>query len=126
MTTDDEATRNLVRAAIETIGAAPVGMRDEELLPSLQAKGVPKDEARLLLVFLPTAFGRIVLSRMGVVRFSDHAHVVPTGGKPFDIYLSSQPMYVIASEIAAWPTRSGTAAMSLAPSQRGVPKYRLP
>lgn len=101
MTTNDEATRNLVRAAVETIGAAPIGTPDEVLLPKLQAKGIPRDEARLLLVFLPTAFGRIVLSRMGVARFSDHAHVVPTGGKPFDIYLSSQPLYVIASEIAA-------------------------
>src|ERR1043166_448869 len=77
--TMDTVGPDLMRAAVETIGGAPAGTPDEELLPKLMAIGIPRDEARLLLVFVPVAFGRPVLMRMGVTHFSGHAHILSTG-----------------------------------------------
>src|SRR5262249_12056353 len=101
------SVQSLVQTAFEVIGNAPVGSRDQEVTPLLRARGLSSDDARLVLLFLPIAFGRAVLRRMGVVSFSDQADVTEPDGDRYPILLSARPMYAAAGTAAAAAYRDG-------------------
>ena len=128
----------LVETAFEIIGTAPLTTTNDELRALLLARGFAPDDAELLLLFLPVAFGRALLrTRVGVTSFSDKALVAHPDGQWSSILLSEQPIYAAAASLAdaagdradtrAVAARSAEVAAALEagkPGRVGAPLFR--
>jgi hypothetical protein len=104
--------RNRLLSAIDII--ADLGNKNEaEVAARLVAAGFTESEAFRPIAFVPMAFSRPVLERLGVTNVS-HFVSVPTGdGGSFEARLSDQPEYVASLSLAWDHARSGLIDHSL-------------
>ena len=88
----------LIRAA--TILARNPSCGDAEVAQLLVKDGFAVAVALLLVAFLPSAFARPVLERLGVSEFVDTASVLMANGRLLNVRLFDQPEYVAALALA--------------------------
>lgn len=96
---------DLIRAA-EILAAHPL-LDDDELARLLVAEGFEESPAYRIAAFLPSAFARPLLERLGVSTFVDRASVPKPNGGRFEVALSRQPEYVEALALAREHWRTG-------------------
>lgn len=70
---------------------------DRELVKVLVGSGLPLGSAERLIAFLPIAFGRTVIRKLGTVKFSDSFSIQNKVGL---FQLSNEPIYRMAVEVA--------------------------
>ena len=88
----------LIEAA--EIIAAGVGDDEEVVVQRLLERGFEPDVAHRLLAFLPSAFARPLLERLGVTDFATDMEISTRSGKTFPVRLDDQPEYVAALALA--------------------------
>jgi hypothetical protein len=77
---------------------------EAELISKLVQGGLGEDEAERVVAFLPIAFGRVVISQVGEVRFS-RTYMTEDTGREFE--LDAEPIYCLALEVAKESYASG-------------------
>lgn len=99
----------LVYSALGTIDALAVseGLDDDDLVEGLEQSGISPRDAAALVSLLPLACGRAVLERQGVTGLPNHAWVGHPKGKT-KIYLTDQPIYKAAVQVAMSAVQDGT------------------
>lgn len=95
---------------VTVLGQAAPDEELDRLADLLCAAGLPRDEGRRCAVLLPLAFGRALLSEMGVRSFSDDAYVHVENGDPVLIRLSDQPIYRAGLPLGVCALRHGAIA----------------
>jgi hypothetical protein len=85
--------------------ANALGKDDEVIVQEMVRRGEPLEVAERVVVFLPIAFGRVVISHMANVTFSEEFKVRETN--QFGSLLN-EPIYVEALKLACESYHSGT------------------
>lgn len=101
----------------DTARAVPVIGRlhdrpDEEIIDALVALGAPRRQAVVLCDFLPCAFGRPVLAKMGIAA-SEEAEVHEGDAPPRTVRLRDDPVFADALALAEEAYQHGTIAPEL-------------
>jgi hypothetical protein len=104
---------HIVLAVVRVIGAHSEA-EDSDLVLALQRAGLSRNDAELALAFVPLAFGRVVLRRMGVHQFADHFLISGRSGSPITRLLSEESWYTAAERVARahWEGRDNSVASS--------------
>jgi hypothetical protein len=76
---------------------------DRGLVGALTRAGFSKLEAEQLVTFVPLAFSRPVLERLGVSNIPESFTVMTREGRWIHMSLASQPVYVLAASIIGDP-----------------------
>jgi hypothetical protein len=76
---------------------------DEELVHALVGAGFAKLDSKLLVCFVPLAFSRPVLERLGVTDIAESFSVMTRAGRWVQMPLTTQPVYVLAASIMGDP-----------------------
>jgi len=76
---------------------------DEELVHALVAAGFSKLDSKQLVCFVPLAFSRPVLERLGVTDIAESFSVMTGAGRWVEMQLSTQPVYSLAASIIGDP-----------------------
>lgn len=103
-----------VQSALDALERKPGYEDEEELVATLREAGFEQRDADCLAALLPIAFGRAALQQLGVTRFRDDARVRHPDGSDTYIFLSDQPLYVAAVQIAVQSLHHGTPAPATA------------
>jgi hypothetical protein len=90
--------RNDVLRAID-IMAPHYDCDDAQLVRVLAEAGFSKLDAEQLVTFVPLAFSRPVLERMGVTDLPESFSVMTRAGRWVQMSLAEQPVYVLAASI---------------------------
>jgi len=81
---------------------------DDWRLNALEELGYSEAEAHRLLAFVPSAFARPILERLGLTEFSDAAVVLCENGEEITFSLRDQPEFVLALSAARDHFERGT------------------
>jgi hypothetical protein len=98
----------LIEAA--EIIAAGVGDDEEVVVQRLVQRGFEVGIAHRLLAFVPSAFARPLLERLGVTDFAAEMEVSTRSGETFPVRLRDQPEYVASLALARDHFRHGILA----------------
>ena len=91
-----------IDAAIhKAIPLLAAGQDDDDIVHSLTASGVAAPLAERVIAFVPLAFGRVLLSGLGI-RFSDDYLLPKADGTMVTLPLKGQPVYTAARANALW------------------------
>lgn len=98
--------RNRLLRAIDIL-ACPRNENEAEIAEKLVAAGFTASEACRLIAFVPMAFSRPILERLGITNVSPIVSVPTDDGGSFEVRLCDQPEYVAALALARDHLRSG-------------------
>ena len=103
---------------------AHASLADEALADALHRAGFSDTEAELALAFLPLAFGRVVLRRLGVTHFAPQFLVAGPDGRWHARALASEPWYRAAEELALAYARQRQASADVSPDVPSKVEYQ--
>ncbi len=84
---------------------------DDSLVAELAASGFTDSEAEILCVFVPIAFGRVLLEQMGVTGLSDQFAVCDRHGQWVTARLIDEPVFAAALDVAPEVLTGGSSAL---------------
>lgn len=95
----DTDWRTAVRDAVAIMDDEPT-VHDDEIVERLKARGYTHDEANLLALMVPLAYGRIVIADIGTVAVSKNFFAQGKHEKWVSRVLTDQPVYQEAWQVA--------------------------
>ncbi len=80
---------------------------DEELAEFLQAQGIPKVDAKLLVLYVPMAFAWAICRKMGVSQFPNYLVLADRDGNPVEMPVSREHYFLAALQVGLDVTENG-------------------